>query len=637
MPGTDNTLKQHTLGGAVGIAVLVFALAYRFFPGLLHVAPQAQVQTETTAPARATPWSAQRGEPAPTSAPSEGDSERISPTEAMAMGPPAPTTKEVAGLLAKARRAEEQGRLLEPKGASAVALYAQVLEKDSANSSAELALERIAGAIRDWTVAAIDRGDEAEARRYATAFSELPHSEEELTALRARLKTLREVTPLLAAAAERLKSGRIEGTDDDNALALYRKVLAQDPTNRIADQGLEQIERGYLDRALGAAAQDDFGGADAILADAARIRPGSVALLDTRSRVEGIRRQRAESVFAQARSALDGGETDLAEQLAAKAQAISPDLGGIDEFEQRLRNARLYASFAPGQVIRDRYLDIGGEGPSMVVVRTGSFVMGSPADETGHRDNEEPQRQVQIGAGFAMALSELSVGQFREFVRATNYVTDAERLGSASVYDEATGRMGDRRGITWQNDYRGSRAGDDLPVINVSWNDAQAYARWLAERTGKRYRLPSEAEFEYVLRAGSTTRYGWGDGDPDKVVANLTGDGDRSPTKRSWGRAFPHYSDGYWGPAPVRSFPANPFGLYDVDGNVSEWVEDCWHDNYVRAPRDGRAWVNPGCGARVVRGGSWGSAPEQVRSAYRLSAAPDTRSARVGFRVVRDL
>ena len=146
-----------------------------------------------------------------------------------------------------------------------------------------------------------------------------------------------------------------------------------------------------------------------------------------------------------------------------------------------------------------------------------------------------------------------------------------------------------------------------------------------------------EAEFEYVLRAGSQTRYPWGDGAPSRVLANLTGAGDRSRSGRSWSDAFSDYRDGWWGPAPVKSFPANAWGVFDLEGNVSEWVEDCWHDSFIRAPDDGRAWVNPGCDKRVVRGASWGSAPDQARAAYRLSAAPDTRGPRVGIRVARDL
>jgi formylglycine-generating enzyme required for sulfatase activity len=557
--------------------------------------------------------------------------------DAVRMGPPAPTTKLIAGLLKKARLAEEQGRVFEPKDANAIDLYRQVLTEDPSNDEAADGLDRIAGALRDWTLAAFDRGDEAAAQRNVAALADIPHEEAELKNLRDRLAILHKVTPLLTHAATLLKAGVVTEPAGDNALVAYRKVLELDPENRLADAGLAEIERTYLDRALGAAAQDDFAGSDEVLAQASAIRPGSRDLLETRARIDGIRRQRAETVLAQARSALDSGNADLAEQLVKRAQTISPDLSGLDDFAVRLRNARLYASLKPGQVIRDHYVDIAGDAPAVVVIPTGEFVMGSPADETGHADNEEPQRRVRIDVGFALGRGEVNVGEFADFVRASKYITDAEKLGTSAAYDEASGRIADRRGVSWRDDYRGERAANTLPVIHVSWNDTQAYSAWLSQHTGKHYRLPSEAEFEYALRAGSTARYPWGDGNPDKPLGNFTGEGDRSPSKRSWSLAFPRYSDGYWGPAPSRSFAPNAFGLFDMEGNVSEWVEDCWHDNYVRAPRESTAWVNPGCERRVVRGGSWGSDPNQVRSAFRIAAAPDTRSARVGFRVARDL
>ncbi len=124
---------------------------------------------------------------------------------------------------------------------------------------------------------------------------------------------------------------------------------------------------------------------------------------------------------------------------------------------------------------------------------------------------------------------------------------------------------------------------------------------------------------------------------PPASAGNVTGSKDRSPGGRSWRNAFEGYGDGWWGPAPVASFAANAFGLHDLAGNVGEWVADCWHDSYRRAPTDGEAWVNPGCRTRVMRGGSWASAPAQVRSSWRLSADADTTNARMGFRVVRDL
>jgi len=139
------------------------------------------------------------------------------------------------------------------------------------------------------------------------------------------------------------------------------------------------------------------------------------------------------------------------------------------------------------------------------------------------------------------------------------------------------------------------------------------------------------------MRAGSAAPYPWGEGGPPEGAGNFTGGEDASPTGRDWRNAFAGYGDGYWGPAPVGRFAANAYGLHDLAGNVSEWVADCWHDSYRRAPADGAAWVNPGCRTRVIRGGSWASAPTQTRSAWRLSADADTTNARLGFRVVRKL
>ena len=248
-----------------------------------------------------------------------------------------------------------------------------------------------------------------------------------------------------------------------------------------------------------------------------------------------------------------------------------------------------------------------------------------------------PRRKVTIGDAVALGRTEVTVAQFRRFVETVGYQTDAELRGDSTYYEEASGRMTTGKGVDWRRDFNNEAARDGDPVVHVSWNDANSYAEWLTRATGEAYRLPSEAEFEYALRAGSKDRYWWGDRPPTRVLGNFTGDGDHSRTKRSWTRGFPRYADGHWGPAPASSFPANPFGLFDVDGNVSEWVADCWHDSYLRAPEDGSAWVNRGCERRVVRGGSWGSAPDQIRSAYRVASRPDVRSGRIGFRVARDL
>ena len=277
MPGTEQVNKQRNIGGTLGIVLLLLALAYRFFPGILHVEHQQQVQTNTSLPASPSPWRLD-GSKAITDTGDGAAAKGTTFEEAIAMGPPAPVTKEVAEMLKAARKLELDGSLFEPPRNNAVGLYRQVLQSDPGNRTAEEALRRIGGAVRDWSFAALERGDEAEAERYAEQFASLPHSETELTQLRERLKTLRKVMPMLSAAAELLKRGRMLGEGDNNALAMYRKVLAIDPNNHLADEGLARIEQDFLERALGMAAQNDLANADAILAEASSIRPGSQAL-----------------------------------------------------------------------------------------------------------------------------------------------------------------------------------------------------------------------------------------------------------------------------------------------------------------------------------------------------------------------
>jgi formylglycine-generating enzyme required for sulfatase activity len=636
MPGNDFVIKQNVLGSAAGIALLAFALAWRFLPSFSGgsapekavAEPPSSAPMSVTAPkeaAPATPVAAQ-GQPAETPAPPPP------------VKPAPPPPKAIAALLRKADKAFVDGHLVEPKDTSALALYTQVLDADAENAAARAGLAKLHDALLAQVNAALDRDDDSDATRAVAQLEMLPAQGNELEALRARLKLLKQTGPLLTRAADLLNQGHATEPRGGNALAVYRDVLKLDPGNKLAEQGLVQVQRAYLDRALAAAAQDDFSGADSILSEGSLVAPGSQELLDTRTRIEGIRRQRATNVLMQANSALDAGNADLAQLLAQKALGLSPDLAGVDLFNERLRNARLYASFSPGQVITDKFLDRSGNAPPLVVVPTGSFMMGSPDSEEGHRANEEPLREVKLQVGVALGRNDVTVAQFRAFASDADYITTAEENGTSSVYDEESGRMIDRRGASWRDDYLGDKAADDLPVLHVSWTDAQAYVQWLSTRTGKKYRLPSEAEFEYALRAGTATRFPWGDNNPSKVYANLTGDGDRSPhLKRSWAKAFSHYSDGFWGPSPVGSFAASRFGLHDIEGNVSIWVEDCWHDNYTRAPSDSRAWMNPGCAEHVIRGASWGSSQDQSRSAYRLAAPSQTRSARVGIRVARDL
>src|SRR5690606_24194238 len=262
------------------------------------------------------------------------------------------------------------------------------------------------------------------------------------------------------------------------------------------------------------------------------------------------------------------------------------------ELRERIDLAEHYGQFRPGQQFTDG-LKNGARGPQMVVVPHGAFRMGATEGDAHATDIERPQHPIRFARGFAMSITEVTVGDFRRFINATGRETRAERRGYSMAYDERSGNFVRMSGVDWRSDYAGSRAADELPVLHVSARDAEAYAKWLSEQSGHAYRLPSEAEFEYALRAGSTTPYPGGAGAPLADSGNFTGADDRSPTGRHWNHAFEGYGDGFWGPAPVGHFGANAWEVRGLAGNVSEWVADCWHDGYRRAPSDGTAWLNP--------------------------------------------
>ena len=231
------------------------------------------------------------------------------------------------------------------------------------------------------------------------------------------------------------------------------------------------------------------------------------------------------------------------------------------------------------------------ECPEMVLVPSGSFMMGSK-----DYSNEKPVHEVTINDSFAVGKYEVTFAQW-----------------DACVADGGCGG------------YRPDDAGwgrGTRPVMTVNWEDAQAYLRWLSQKTGQKYRLLSESEWEYVARAGSSTDYSWGN-DIGSNKANCDGCGGQWDAKKT---------------APVGSFSANKFGLYDVHGNVWEWVEDCWHGSYEGAPTNGSAWLSS-CTEerRVLRGGSWVSYPDGTRSANRNRNAPTLRNSYFGFRVSRSL
>jgi formylglycine-generating enzyme required for sulfatase activity len=391
-----------------------------------------------------------------------------------------------------------------------------------------------------------------------------------------------------------------------------------------------------LQLALKSARDDDFLAADRRLQDSERFLPGSPQGRVLGMRIVELRQARTRDLLERGNAAVDRLRLDRADELLAQVAKIAAQPFAVDALRERIDLARHYGPFKPGQHFIDK-LASGGLAPEMVVVRYGRFDMGAIEDDPERQDSELPAHPVEFKRGFAIARNEVTVGDFRRFVQATGYRTLATRAGHSTVYDEKGGVFSEHEDVDWQRDHVGRVAAPNLPVVHLSWLDAAAYTAWLSTETGRSYRLPSEAEFEYVLRAGSHGLYPWGSTKPTKVVGNLTGDGDLSRTGRQWSNAIPGYRDAFWGPAPVRYFPQERFGTFDMIGNVAEWTLDCWHDSYQRAPLDGSAWVNPGCLQRVTRGASWGSSLDNARSSARQPLSTETTTARLGFRVVREI
>jgi formylglycine-generating enzyme required for sulfatase activity len=629
-------LSRHrsTIAPVLGLGLLAAAFAYRWVPETANereaAVPEA-IGFEVVLPV-------ENGGDDAAAPDSASDLPIPSPRPAV---PPKPldtaARAEIEDLLARAVAAERSGHLVLPEEENAADLYGAVLEINPGDESAYAGRQRVLTQTISQIDEALDSGDPRPVSDLLAALANFDTAAAEHQRLVRRREALPELEVLLKEAARRMVQGQRFAPEGDSALDSYRAALAVDARSRVAREGLDRVQQAMTAAALEAAGNDQFDEADVLMSRAAELGADTPVQRDAELRMSGFRGRRALSLVDAARAALSARDVETAAGLVARAKVLAPAIPGLGELEARVADAKTYGPFGPGESFDDAFIARDGRGPTLVVVPTGSFEMGSPGRERGRRANEGPLREVIINRPFAMARTEITVRQFREFVEATGHVTRAEHGGRSAVYDARSGRMTQQRRIDWRRDYQGEPARDDDPVVHVAWDDAHAYAQWLSTVTGKSYRLPSEAEHEYVQRAASSTRFHWGDGDPETVIGNFTGLEDRSATGRRWTLGFPGYSDGFWGPAPVASFVPNAFGLHDVDGNVAEWVEDCWHDSYLRAPVDNLAWVNPGCPKRVVRGGSWGSAPEQFRSAYRASAAAELRSGRTGFRVARDL
>ena len=268
--------------------------------------------------------------------------------------------------------------------------------------------------------------------------------------------------------------------------------------------------------------------------------------------------------------------------------------------------------------------------PEVVVIPKGRFQMGS---NLGDPDRPEtPIRTITFAKPFAMGRTEVTVGQFRAFMKATNYQISEGTCGMWVLSDQSPTPR------TWEDPGLRRKIGEDEPVVCVGWLDAKAYVDWLAKASGKPFRLPSEAEWEYSARAGTKTTYVWGeDGQAACKDANVYDQqaGKKWPTKE-WGPAA--CDDGYPDLSPVAKFKPNKFGLYDMIGTVWEWMADCYSLNYPAAPVDGSAYLPAEhCELRSNRGGGWITRADRQRPTWRGRDTETMKVSFFGFRVARDL
>jgi formylglycine-generating enzyme required for sulfatase activity len=298
-------------------------------------------------------------------------------------------------------------------------------------------------------------------------------------------------------------------------------------------------------------------------------------------------------------------------------------------------------TFKPGQTFRDC-----SNCPEMIVIPGGTFTMGSPENEPRRNPIELTERKVTIRQ-FAAGKFDVTVEEWAAFTAETNRPT-VQGCSWSGFKDGTLKQWESNPKASWKDP--GFTQGNNYPVVCVSWYDVQDYIKWLSQKTGKKYRLLTEAEWEYAARAGTTTRYHWGT-EASHEYANYGADS--GWTSLAFGRDKWLYN------SPVGSFPPNAFGLYDMNGNVMQYVEDCFSDSYAQLPSDGSAykedvqlkmaspleWMNgtSSCSSRIIRGGDWNNPPRMIRSASRNwtpargYTLENYRSAGLGLRVAREL
>ena len=518
-----------------------------------------------------------------------------------------PQEAEVERLLAAAEADLKARRLTSPAGNNAWEKYQHVLSLSPAHPEAMAGMERVIESYMQLFGAEVEK----EAFDKATGYL-------------AKIRELHPDSPILQEGERRLIDARQARAD--RLAAQERQRQAELERQRIA-QAVETHWKSF-DTALATANLNE---AADILHQIRTLNPEEPELAAGEQRLEALRvelaRQQAEAIqahWAVFDAAIRAEDLDKATDILKQIRDLNPEEPGLTTGEQRLEMAQAELERKRQEALK---LELAGE---MVSIPGGTFRMGDLSGEGD--DDEKPVHSVTVPT-FMMGKHEVTVGQFRRFIEATEYHTDAERNtdGNEGCYAYTAEEGWDWEwGRSWRRP--GYTIRDDQPVVCVSWNDAQAFITWLVEQTGESYRLPSEAEWEYAARAGSSTKYHFGN---DESQMCRYGNHADTSTDFDW-RNKSCSDDIGKHTASVGNYQPNSYGLYDVHGNAWEWVQDCYNDGYARAPANGRAWTSGDCGRRMIRSGAWYDRSLHVRSAKRLGRTRSYRVDALGFRLAQD-
>ena len=517
-----------------------------------------------------------------------------------------PQEAEVARLLAAAEADLKARRLTSPVGNNAWDNYQRLLGLVPAHPEAVRGMERVIDSYMELFSAALGQEEFDKASGYLM-----------------RIRDLHPDSSVLEEGERRLEAAKQARTD--RLAEQERRRQAELERQRIA----KAIEEHWI--AFKTVIQaEDLSEAASILSQVRDLNPEEPGLGAGEQQLEALRteleRQRAESIekhWSAFEIAIQAEDLDEATGILTQIRDLNPEDQGLAAGEERLETVRVELEQKQQEALKRELV---GE---MVSIPGGTFRMGDLGGEGD--DDEKPVHSVTVPA-FKMGKFEVTVGRFRRFVEVTEYRADAER--NADGKDGCRIYTGDGWSWTWGRSWRspGYAIDDKQPVVCVSWNDAQAFIAWLAEQTGESYRLPTEAEWEYAARAGSTTKYHFGNSD-----SQLCRYANHADTITGYDGGNKSCSDGVGKrTASVGRYQPNSYGLYDMHGNVNEWVQDCWNDSYAGAPSDGRVWTGGDCSRRGLRGGSWYNNTRSLRSADRHGFTRSHRYFDLGFRLAQD-